>query len=147
MTADRSTNATQDALEDCLVHHPDAHSHFRKLVVAQTAEKTIATAVRRMKLERLQEQRPDDPQIRTWQGESEREERQRQRGVEPPVVTRALARSRSELRPPFSQTCQSISRNDVSLEWKGVGIFRIGVRGRERYLSLPTLTASCICFM
>lgn len=50
-----------------MVHHPDAHSHFRKLVVAQTAEKTIATAVRRMKLQRTQEHKPEDPRIKTWE--------------------------------------------------------------------------------
>jgi hypothetical protein len=83
------------------VHHPDAHSHFRHLVVAQTAEKTVATAVRKMKLERARRRNPDDPRIKSWEAEAEREERQR--SMEPPVVTRALARLRSGLQ--LRNTC------------------------------------------
>ena len=45
-----------------------------------------------MKLERARAHRPDDPRIKTLEADAEREERQR--SMEPPVVTRALARQR-----------------------------------------------------
>jgi CRP-like cAMP-binding protein len=54
---------SQEALEDCLVQRPEAHEHFRRLVISQTVEKTVAMAVKRLKMKQLMHANPDDPKV------------------------------------------------------------------------------------
>ena len=54
---------SQEALEDCLVQHPEAHEHFRRLVISQTVEKTVAMAIKRLKMRQLMQANPDHPQV------------------------------------------------------------------------------------
>jgi hypothetical protein len=54
---------TQEALEDCLVQHPEAHEHFRRLVISQTVEKAVSLAIKRLKMKQLMEANPDDPKV------------------------------------------------------------------------------------
>lgn len=87
---------TQSSLEDCIAHHPEAHEHFRRLAVQQTAEKTVTSAVKRLGAIRhanadasadgageglqsasLDSAKPDTASL-----------------IEPPVVVRALARTK-----------------------------------------------------
>ena len=51
----------------------------------------------------------------SMQAEIEREERQRQRGMEPPVVTRALARSRSVMSHALRSCSSSSPHNEDRL--------------------------------
>jgi len=92
---------TQDALEDCIAHHPEAHEHFRRLAYQQTAEKTVSSAVKRLGDLRSGVDAPVSP----GQGSAEADAKvadgvlgeageKEVTGIEPPVVTRALQRTK-----------------------------------------------------
>jgi len=94
---------TQDALEDCIAHHPEAHEHFRRLAYQQTAEKTVSSAVKRLSEIRsggdqsnVATRLPSDDQLKLAMGDTPAVDGENggEELVEPPVVTRALQRTK-----------------------------------------------------
>lgn len=87
---------TQQALEDSIFTHPEAHEHFSKLAYQQSAEKTVTSTLKTMNsMRKSAATRPGDdgtPKELLDVHPTELVD------IEPPVVTRALLRARKVCR-------------------------------------------------
>jgi hypothetical protein len=87
----------QEALEDCIADHPEAQDHFVRLAAIQTAEKTVTKAATRLQNIRDGSSKTEEEMVAQSAASALGNFGKHDDpfgGVQPPVVTRALARAR-----------------------------------------------------
>ena len=87
----------QEALEDCIADHPEAQDHFVRLAGTQTAEKTVTKAASRLQNIREGSSKTEEEMVAESAASALGNFGKYDDpfgGVQPPVVTRALARAK-----------------------------------------------------